>query len=635
MCGLAGILSSTDRPVDEELLVRMRDAMVHRGPDGAGLWLAPDKKIGLGHRRLSIIDLSAAASQPMSNEDGTLWLVYNGEIYNHAEIRKELEKKGTHRWKTDHSDTEVILHAFEEWGIDCVKRFRGMFAIALWDARNSALWLIRDRIGIKPLYYCFHGERLYFASEIKAILANPEIPRRIDEEALFHYLSFLVTPAPATMFAKIKKLSAGEAMRVDKAGRVTMIKYWDVLDSAEPQSRLSEGEIAERLLHELRQAVKLRKISDVPVGIFLSGGIDSSTNAKLFSEDSSLPIKTFSIGYQGDNKTCQNETGYARLVADQLGADHHEKLLCVDDLLDFMPKMVYHQDEPIADPVCIPLYYVSKLARDNGVIVAQVGEGSDELFCGYPKWRRLLAIQQFNDRVPGAKMADWLGMMLFDRLGKRNHYYSEILSRAARGFPVFWGGAEGLTKVDKDCLLSERMRAKFHGFTSYEAIRPIRDRFLAKPGEKSVLNWMTYLDLNLRLPELLLMRVDKMSMIDSVECRVPFLDHKFVEYAMSIPAEMKVKHGELKHILKRAVKGLIPDEIIYRQKQGFSVPIRDWVLEKLGEELKTSLLTFCRGTDLLDEKGIKGYLERREVWKLWPLFNLALWHKQYIEGEIK
>ncbi|MHB1345377.1 MAG: asparagine synthase (glutamine-hydrolyzing), partial [Thermoleophilia bacterium] len=345
MCGIVGafVFGEGDFCVTEPYIVRMRDTMVHRGPDGAGTWVSANGRVGLGHRRLSIIDLSSAAGQPMCNEDGTIWIVFNGEIYNHAEIRAELTALGGHRWKTDHSDTEVIVHAFEEWGIECLHRFRGMFGIALWDGRTRELWLIRDRIGIKPVYYSIHHGRITFASEIKALLEDPEQERAVDEEAFFHYLSFLTTPAPMTLFAGIRKLPPATWMRISEDGAVHEKRYWDAAAEAESLADASEDEIAERLLEELRTAVQLRKVSDVPVGVFLSGGIDSSTNAALFSEGEGGPVKTFSIGYEGEYQSYKNELHYARMMAEQVGAHHHELLLTPKHLIDFLPQMVWLQ----------------------------------------------------------------------------------------------------------------------------------------------------------------------------------------------------------------------------------------------------------------------------------------------------
>jgi asparagine synthase (glutamine-hydrolysing) len=629
MCGIVGIYSFSGKPVDENLLIKMRDSMKHRGPDGAGIWISEDGKVGLGHRRLSIIDLSEAANQPMCNEDSTLWISFNGEIYNHAEIRKDLERIGGHQWKTDHSDTEVILHAFEQWGIECLEKFRGMFAIALWDAKKKELWLIRDRIGVKPLYYSVVNGRITFASEIKALLGDPEQKRIVDEEALYHYLSFLTTPAPQTLFAGIKKLSAGTWLNVKHTGKIQESRYWDVWDHTKPLTDVSEDEIAKQILSELRTAVKLRKVSDVPVGVFLSGGIDSSTNAALFSEGEGKPIKTFTIGYEGEYQSYQNELHYARKMATLVGAEYHEQLLTQDDLIEFLPKMVQLQDEPIADPVCVPVYYVSKLARDNGVIVCQVGEGADELFWGYPGWKTALELQRYDDlAVP--RVFKQLGLMGLRLVGKDQDFRYEWLRRGARGQPIFWGGAEAFTQAQKLRLLSPRLRKQFANLTSWEVLEPIRKRFVEKAWEKSHLNWMTYLDLNLRLPELLLMRIDKMSMGVSLEGRVPFLDHKFVEMAMSIPQSIKIKNGALKYILKKAVRGLIPDELIDRKKQGFGVPIYEWFFDQLGKMAQQELYDFCNHTDFLDWTEVEQLIMRGNGPQVWYLLNFALWWKEYV-----
>ncbi|MDH5457278.1 MAG: asparagine synthase (glutamine-hydrolyzing), partial [Nitrospinota bacterium] len=398
MCGIVGAIAfkNSSFKIHNDYIEQMRDTMIHRGPDGCGTWISDDGKVGFGHRRLSIIDLSESATQPMCNADRSLWLTFNGEIYNHAEIRSELIKDGFNQWKTDHSDTEVILHAYEKWGIDALHKFRGMFAFGLWDNRKKELYLVRDRIGIKPLYYSIHHGRITFASEIKALLKDPEQPRAVCEEALYHYLSFLTTPGPQTLFDGIHKLAPGTWLRVTADGTVKEHKYWDVWDHTQPLTNVSEDEISERILEELRTAVQLRKVSDVPVGVFLSGGIDSSTNAALFSEGESGPISTFSIGYQGEYESYQNEIHFAQRMADEVGAEFHKRLLTLDDLIDFLPQMIHLQDEPIADPVCVPVYYVSKLARDNGVTVCQVGEGADELFWGYPNWKTMLELQYKN-----------------------------------------------------------------------------------------------------------------------------------------------------------------------------------------------------------------------------------------------
>jgi asparagine synthase (glutamine-hydrolysing) len=630
MCGIVGAISfSTEFRISEPYLTGMREVMSHRGPDGAGLWISADGQVGFGHRRLAIIDLSEAASQPMSSEDGSIRISFNGEIYNHQEIRRELESIGGYRWKTDHSDTEVIVHAFEQWGIECVQKFRGMFAFALWDARRRELWLVRDRIGIKPLYYSVHHQRLVFASEIKALLQDPGQVREVNEEGLYHYLSFATTPAPHTLFAGIRKLSGGTMLRVRPDGSVKESRYWEVWEHVQPRTTETEDSLAEEILEELRIAVRLRKLSDVPVGVFLSGGIDSSTNAVLFAEGERQPVKTFSIGYDGEYGSNPSELPYARRVAGVISAEHHERILAVEDLLRFLPRMIQLQDEPIADPVCVPLYYVSELARKNGVTVCQAGEGSDELFWGYPLWKVKLRLQQLND-LPVPRPLKRLGAAALWLTGQSETYHAELLRRGIAKSPIFWGGTETFTETQKHRLLSPRLQDRFSTFSSWEALRPIHERFRQKAWEQETLQWMTFVDLNIRLPELLLMRVDKMSMGVSLETRVPFLDHKFVELALSIPAAVKTRDGELKHILKRAVRGVVPNEVIDRKKQGFGVPLTEWFMGGFGGHVRKVLTEFCQQTDFLDAKVVEGYLRRKHTVQAWCLLNFALWWNEYI-----
>lgn len=631
MCGISGALvfDGSDFRVDEPYLTKMRDTMEHRGPDGSGVWVSHDDRIGLAFRRLAIIDLSERANQPMADDSGDIRLVFNGEIYNHAEIRRELEGLGVRSWKTDHSDTEVIVRSYQQWGIDCIHRFRGMFAFALWDGRRRELLLVRDRIGIKPLYYSVHHGRITFASEIKALLEDPDQPRAVDEEALFHYLSFLTTPAPSTLFAGISKLPGGTFLRVRLDGTVSSHRYWNVWEHTEPLIGVSEDEIAERLLEELRTSVRYRKIADVPVGVFLSGGIDSSTNAALFSEGETAPVKTFSVGYEGDFSSYTNEFEWARRMAARVGADHHEITLTLDDLLGFVPRMVELQDEPIADPVCFPVYFVSKLARDNGMVVCQVGEGADELFCGYPYWAQALKFQRYSD-ISGPRFLKRAAAALLAATGRDRDIRYELVRRAGQGVPLFWSGAEAFMDRHKRALLSPRLRNKFADTTSWDALRPHHDDFLERAWDKSALNWMTHTDLQLRLPELLLMRVDKMSMGVSLEGRVPFLDHRFVELAMSIPTEVKLGNQELKHVLKKAVRGVIPDEFIDRPKQGFGVPIHEYVIGRLGDYARAEITDFCGQTDFFDRAEVDNLLNDHAGPSVWYLLNLALWWKTYI-----
>jgi asparagine synthase (glutamine-hydrolysing) len=608
----------------------MRDAMAHRGPDDAGLWIEEGGRVGLAHRRLSIIEPTASAHQPMASPDGRFRLVFNGEIYNHAELRRELTTAGRSDWRTDHSDTEVLLQTFAHWGIDCLRHLHGMFAFAVWDAQERTLWLARDRVGVKPLYVTQHHGRFAFASEIKALLADPEQPRAVDERALWHYLTFLCTPAPMTLFQGIGKLAPGTWMKVTAEGGATTRRWWDVWDQVEPITGLSDDAIAGALLGGLRKAVRYRKVSDVPVGVFLSGGIDSSANAALFSEGDSDPVRTFTIGYDRPYASYRDETVEARAMAARVGADHHERLLSIDDLTDFLPAMVHHQDEPIADPVCIPLYFVSKLARDHGVVVCQVGEGADELFVGYPGWLRQLTVARWARRGIRGPVRP-VARALIDASPWRSGTRFEYLRRAVHDEPVFWSGAAVFTEGEKKELVAASVRRRLGDVSSFEVVEPVWQRFQEAAWEPSPINWMAYMDLSLRLPELLLMRVDKMSMAASLEARVPFLDHRFVAQSLSIPSAARFRDGIPKAILKRAVRGILPDEVIDRKKQGFGIPIAEWYVDHLMDQVAREIRLFAERSNLLGIEAVGRVLADGETARIWALYNLAAWWRSHFD----
>lgn len=637
MCGICGILGTSDTfAVDEELVTRMHQVIEHRGPDDGGSWADPARRVALGHRRLSIIDLSDAGHQPMSNEDGSVWITFGGEIYNHEELRPGLEGKG-HVYRSQ-TDTETIVHLYEEEGPACVERLEGMFHYAIWDARSGELHLARDRLGKKPLYYVRRPDGFVFASEIKALLEHPAVTAELDEEAFFHYLTFVCTPAPMTMFAGIRKLEPAERMTVRADGSTTSEIYWTPFtdEAARSVEGLSERELEIRLVDLLRDSIRSRMMSDVPFGVFLSGGVDSSTNVALMSELMSEPVRTFSVGFAEHER--YNELDFARLVARRFGTDHHEVVIDSADLESFVPELVYHQDEPIADWVAVPLHYLSKLARGDGTYVVQIGEGSDELFHGYQSY---VSHARFQTRyaAPFQRVPRFLRRAVSrgatsaaHRLG-RGIVHAQAIADAAEGRVPFWGGA-----ISYQGELKERVLANGRGHPdSYEIVDRLWRRAERERPGADLLQKMTYLELKNRLAELLLMRVDKMTMANSVEARVPFLDRRLVEFALALPPELKVRNGEGKYLLKRAVAPLLPAEIVQRPKQGFSAPVSEWFRGALGERARRAIRESS-----LAERGLLDYEQVDRLWdahrsgrgdwafQLWNLYNVSVWHDLWV-----
>ncbi len=638
MCGICGVweYGASRGNVQRELLISMRDVMTHRGPDDAGDLIFDQARGGFGFRRLSIIDLSEAGHQPMHGCTDRVWLVFNGEIYNHASLREGLEKRG-HIYAS-RTDSETILHLYEERGLDFVQDIEGDYAIALWDADREQLVLARDRAGVKPLYFYHRNGLFIFASEIKAIVQHPAVTPEVNEEALYHYLTFVTTPAPQTLFRGIQKLPAGHMLIVDRSGKARISQYWDALPSASP--KLTDSEHEANILKLLRDSIKKRMMADVPFGVFLSGGVDSSANVALMSELMTRPVRTFTVGFHDCEEL--NELESARAISKRFGTDHHEVMIGREEMQKFLPELVFHQDEPIADPVCVPLYYVSKLARDTGTIVVQVGEGSDELFGGYDWFRTYLQIQErfwrHAERFPVAvrRAGSVLAKPLIKKMLKKR-MASELVRRLGAGESLFWGGAVVFDETMKSRVLSTEMRARYNGVSTYDVVRNYQEAIAAARPDADAAARMTYLELKLRLPELLLMRVDKITMATSVEARVPFLDHHLIEYAMNLPRELKVKGQTGKHILKRALESILPADVLYQPKRGFGAPVREWFRGAEGEKLMQQIMnSSLRERKFFDYSFISGLADehRREVrdWSanLWCLLNLSVWYDRWI-----
>jgi asparagine synthase (glutamine-hydrolysing) len=640
MCGICGVweYGAALGNVQGDLIVRMRDEMQHRGPDDAGELIFDDARGGLGFRRLSIIDLSEAGHQPMHGCTDQLWLVFNGEIYNHATLREGLESRG-HIYAS-RTDSETILHLYEERGLDFVHDIEGDYAIALWDAKLERLVLVRDRIGVKPLYYYHHNGRFIFASEIKAILQHPLVTPEVDEDSLYHYLTFMTTPSPATLFRDIKKIPAGQMVVVKRDGTVEMREYWDALPPITTEARSDEDHKAE-ILRLLRDSIRKRMMSDVPFGVFLSGGVDSSANVALMSEQMSRPVETFTVGFH--DAEYLNELDSARRIASRFNTNHHEVMISEKEMQEFLPGLVFHQDEPIADPVCVPLYYVSKLARDSGTIVVQVGEGADEIFSGYENYVRHLRIYenfwQYAERTPQfmRRAASAVMRPALEATG-RNRAAIELLRRLGENEPLFWGGVVIYDETFKHRVLSPELRKRFAGRSSLEAVSAYLNHIEQERPDSDFLSRMTYLELKLRLPELLLMRVDKITMATSVEARVPFLDHHLVEYAMALPRSLKVEGMSGKHILKRSLEDILPHDLLYSRKRGFGAPVREWFRNGLGDWFDSHLMnSTMRKRNFLDYKFVGQLLEQhragRRDWgfHLWALLNLSVWYERWID----
>ncbi len=669
MCGIVGAFAPSGRGLTPDGdLIRMRDRMAHRGPDGVGLWRSPREDCVLGHRRLSIIDLATVANQPMLSADGRVAIVFNGEIYNHAAIRAELEQLGKYRFRTDHSDTEALLYAFMEWGPACVHKLYGMFAFAIFDARDPAaptLHLVRDRIGVKPLYVSRTdaGEWL-FASEIKALLAHPRVAADMNDTAFWHYLTFIVSPAPMTLFDGVFKIPAGHWVTIGPTGRARGERYWDCAPRRADYfsvNDLSFDEAADALLALMRKSISRRMVSDVPFGALLSGGVDSSLTVALMAELMDQPVRTFTIGY--DTHEEFNEFSHARRIAERYRTDHREARIDSGEALEFLPHLVELQDEPIADNVCIPLYFLARLVKENDTTVVQVGEGADENFLGY--WwcdhYRQKEADVYRPALAG-RGAPFRLKPFLRRLLKGGHPAElaissedqEIVRRARAGQELFWGGAvcwwgglrdqltpsTGAFRPPKPCPIEGILPEAHMALDSHAVVRDYYDGAGDGFDEPQVLRKIPFMELRLRLPEHLLMRVDKMTMAHSIEARVPFLDHDVVDFARRLPNAYKLDGGIGKKIVKKIAEPFVDEDMLYRRKQGFGAPMDKWFRdERFGK--------WCLDAFENSEIKARGYLDNDFVtallkdqmsgkrnfgFHLWTILNAVLWHERWIKG---
>jgi asparagine synthase (glutamine-hydrolysing) len=629
MCGVAGIVSIEPLPEQaSELAVRMREQMAHRGPDEVGLHV--DTHAALAHRRLSIVDVKSG-QQPLANETGDIWVVFNGEIYNHQDLRRILEGNG-HSYRT-RSDTETIVHAYERWGDECVDHFRGMFAFAIWDAPRRRLLLARDRLGIKPLYWARRGETLLFASEIKAILASGLVEPVANEGAVPELLATRSVSGPETMFRGIYKLLPGHLL-VFEAGNVTIRQYWD-LPAREPL-RSGSRQLVEEFRLGLEESIRLRLMSDVPLGVFLSGGLDSSAIAALMAGMLDRPLQTFSVAFED---RAFSELEYAHLVARAIGADSHDVVIDDRDFFRALPRLLWHEDEPIAHQSSVPLYFVSALARRH-VTVVLTGEGSDELLAGYGRYPRI----RWNWRVGTVYeriVPEGLRRFVADRLvasapGPIGRYSRRsFLAMGRTPEAMFFDNFAAVRLDDQQRLLACSRRA---AATPASAFGESAGYFYRMGGAATFLSRVLYADIKTYLVELL-MKQDQMSMAASVESRVPFLDHKLVEFAARLPDEWKLSGWTTKRVLREAMRGRLPRVILTRRKLGFPVPFARWMRGSWNNVARDVLLDRrSRERGVLDPAGVDRLLRehlggRRDCGdQIWSLLNLELWYRTFIDA---
>ncbi len=629
MCGIAGkLVFDASHGIDRAEIEAMLRPIVHRGPDGQGTYI--NGNVGLGHCRLSIIDLDRGA-QPMANETETVWIVFNGEIYNFQSLRNDLIARG-HLFRS-HTDTEVIVHLYEEHGTECLRHLRGMFAFAIWDANRRRLFVARDRVGIKPLYYCQTKEALYFASELKSIITDPAVPRGIDAPAIRQFLSFFYVPREDTLFRSVRKLLPGHCL-VAERGKVTISQYWDLQFTKERWGR-SFDEVVEELYELLGSTVRDHMIADVPVGVLLSGGVDSSAVLSFAVQNTDKKIKAFTVGFDGDQVV--DERPYARIAAQKFGAEHYDLSITAEDFWAFLPAYIWHMEEPVCEPPAVALYYVSKLAR-NHVKVLLSGEGGDEAFAGYPNYPNLLRLERIRKTLgslarPTGAFAELAGGLF--GLG-RTHRYGAALGRslADHYFSRTSGPTAFFNQRARQLLTPEFLEA-----TSSASATQTMAELLGSADHRTLLDQMLYADTKTWLPDDLLVKADKMTMANSLELRVPLLDHKVLEFAASLPQPYKVHEQQTKRALKAAFAKALPNEILTRKKAGFPVPYNAWLRDQLADRVRDVLFS--------DRATTRGYFRKGEVERLLKTHNrtggfpkeifsllvVELWHRQFVDKD--
>ncbi len=633
MCGIAGILSFHGKLIHRNQIKCMTDLLAHRGPDAEGCYVSG--AIGLGHRRLAILDLSPDGIQPMSNEDQSIWIVFNGEIYNFQEIRVELQQKG-HVFHS-RTDTEVIVHAYEEWGLECLKRLNGMFAFGLWDETKQRLWLVRDRLGIKPLFFAHLADTLLFGSEIKALLSYPQLARTIDYEALAYYLALNYTPAPYTLFANVRQLLPGQYLLADAFGKVQQVTYWDVTyDETNPLRH--EAAYIEQFNALLEDSIRLRLNSDVPFGAFLSGGVDSSSVVYWMSQLLSDPVNTFTIGFNEDSF---DELPYAQQVSRLLDTMHHERIVLAD-AATILPRVVWHAEEPTADSSMIAVYHLAKLAREH-VTMVLTGDGADEILAGYETYQAHHVHQMYR-RIPHWFRSRIImplvhALPVSDRKVSWDFKLRQFVKNGEQSSEDAHASWRMIFNAPERAALLQPLQG--HPESRVDVLNLYRAAFAATNAQDP-LNRMLYVDTRFYLPNDMLVKVDRMTMAHGLEAREPMLDYRLVEFAASVPPGLKLKYlFKKKYLLKKAMQGKLPDQILWRKKAGFNVPNGRWIKGDLKAFVTDHLSPIrVRETGLFDPQSVDNLLhdhfsERADnSHQLWGLLSLMLWFQQFIKDSV-
>jgi asparagine synthase (glutamine-hydrolysing) len=623
MCGINGIFNFSNNQIGNQLsnINLMNEKIRHRGPDGNGTWYDHDHSIYLGHQRLSIIDLSDNARQPMASNNQNI-LTYNGEIFNYNELKNNLK---SYKFNST-SDTELLIAMYDRYKDKCLNYFNGQFSFGIWDNSEKLLFLARDRVGIKPLYYTNVNSIFVFSSEIRSILALPWIKAELNKNELYHYLTYNYTTPPNTLFKGIYKFHPGYKMIVNAYGIKSYEPYWNPKNDF---SIKTEEEQIDEINEAFEKSVKYRMVSDVPIGTFISGGVDSSAVLANMSKNTSNSINTFSVGFE--NSPEFDELQYANRISKLFNTNHHEVIVKPNDFKELISNISEVFDDPLADPTSIPIYFLTKLAKQTQTKVILTGDGPDELFIGYRRWMKLVNLKKYYDSLGFPLLKSIVKIHNILNVNNKNSPILEFLNRAEHNQEYFWGSIGGIKESSKPSFLGSEYNQYSHDLNSHSIINNFRKEF-NKTSSNSLIDWMSFIGLRHVIPNYYMHRADRLGLVNSIELRVPFLDHNFINVALSCPSSLKVKNNEPKYILKKSLEKIIPPDILYRKKMGFCVPLEKWGSEILNDYIEKNLNQFCNNTGLLNSQHILKQLDNpNNIFMLWNIYFLLNWHDRWID----